>query len=103
MEVKGMLDHHERATFAAVYRLLAEVLEYEAAAVRPGDRVSYLLGDLTGRVFMGTPVEPPDEVLEAVVHALRNGGADQRQHLAARLRSHAEQLDRSPDETDVPA
>ena len=97
-----MLDHRDREKFAAVYRLLAEVLERETSAGRPGDGVSYLLGDLTGRVFMGTPIEPPDEVLEAVVHALRSGGTAERQQLAARLRSHGEQLDRSADETPAP-
>ena len=93
-----MLDPHDREKFAAVYRLLAEVLEHETSAGRPGDRVSYLLGDLTGRVFMGTPVQPPDEMLEAVVHALRTGAAAERGQLAARLRSHAEQLDRGGDD-----
>lgn len=88
-----MLDPHDREKFAAVYRLLADVLEHEPATGRPGDRVSYLLGDLAGRVFVGTPSERPDEVLEAAVEVLRSGGSAERQHLAAILRSHAEQLD----------
>jgi hypothetical protein len=89
-----MLDHHDREKFAAVYRLLADVLEREPAG-EAGDRVSYFLGDLAGRVFVGTPIEPPDEVLEATAEVLRTGGSADRLHLAARLRSHAEQLDRS--------
>ena len=92
-----MLDHHDRKKFAAVYRLLAEVLEHESPAGQASGRVSYLLGDLAGRVFVGTPIEPPDEVLEAAVEVLRSGGSTERQHLAARLRSHAEQLERSND------
>ncbi len=93
-----MLDHHDREKFAAIYRLLAEVLEHETPAAAASDRVSYLLGDLTGRVFMGTPIGPPDEVLEATVQVLRTGGPAEREQLAARLRSHAEQLDRSGDD-----
>lgn len=89
-----MLDQHDREKFAAVYRLLAEVLEHEPAG-QAGGRVSYLLGDLAGRVFVGTPTEPPDEVLEATAEVLRTGGFADRERLAARLRSHAEQLDRS--------
>lgn len=93
-----MLDQHDRQKFAAVYRLLADVLEHEASGGHANDRVSYLLGDLAGRVFMGTPIDPPDEVLEAVVQVLRTGEASEREHLTARLRAHAEQLDRSADE-----
>ena len=87
-----MLDHHDREKFAAIYRLLAEVLEHERQA-----GVSYSLGDLAGRVFIGLPAEPPDEVLEAVARALRSGGAAQRRNLAERLRSHAQQLERGPE------
>lgn len=93
-----MLDHRDREKFAAIYRLLAEVLEHETPDAPASDRVSYLLGDLTGRVFMGAPIGPPDEVLEAAVQVLRTGGPAEREHLAARLRSHAEQLDRSADD-----
>lgn len=92
-----MLDQHDREKFAAVYRLLADVLEHEPPAGQAGGRVSYLLGDLAGRVFVGTPIEPPDEVLEATAEVLRTGGSADRLHLAARLRSHAEQLDRTAD------
>jgi len=56
--------------------------------------MSYRLGDLAARVFMGAPVEPPDEVLETAVQVLRTGGPDERQQLAVRLRGHAEQLER---------
>ena len=93
-----MLDHHDREKFAAIYRLLAEVLEHETSAGPAGGRVSYLLGDLAGRVFVGTPIERPDEVLEAAAEVLRSGGSAERQHLAAILRSHAEQLNRSTDD-----
>ena len=68
-----MLDHHDREKFAAIYRLLADVLEHEARAEHNDDAMSYRLGDLAGRVFMGTPAEPPDEVLEAAVQVLRSG------------------------------
>jgi len=93
-----MLDHHDREKYAAVYRLLADVLEREPPAGQASGRVSYLLGDLAGRVFVGTPIQPPDEVLEATAEVLRTGDSAARLHLAARLRSHAEQLGRSADD-----
>ena len=91
-----MLDNHDRERFAAIYRLLADVLEHEARVDRSDDAMSYRLGDLAARVFMGAPAEPPDEVLESAAHVLRSGGAEDRQHLAVRLRAHAEQLERVP-------
>ena len=90
-----MLDHHDCEKFAGIYRLLADVLEHEAQADRNDGAMSYRLGDLAGRLFMGPPTEPPDEVLEAAVQVLRSGGPTERQQLAARLRSCAEQLDRN--------
>ena len=60
-----MLDNHDREKFAAIYRLLADVLEHEARVDRSDDAVSYRLGDLAARVFIGAPAEPPDEVLES--------------------------------------
>lgn len=89
-----MLDNHDREKFATIYRLLADVLEHEAHADRNDDAMSYRLGDLAARVFMGAPPEPPDEVLESAAHALRSGGSEDRQQLAVRLRAHAEQLER---------
>lgn len=89
-----MLDSHDREKFATIYRLLAEVLEHEASADHSDDAMSYRLGDLAARVFMGTPTEPPDEVLEATVEVLRTGSPEDRQQLAVRLRAHAEQLER---------
>lgn len=89
-----MLDSHDREKFATIYRLLAEVLEHEASTDRNDDAMSYRLGDLAGRVFMGTPIEPPDEVLEAAVQVLRTGVPEERQQLAIGLRAHAEQLER---------
>jgi hypothetical protein len=90
-----MLDNHDRERFAAIYRLLADVLEHEAHVDRSNDAMSYRLGDLAARVFMGVPAEPPDDVLESAVHALRSGGSEDRQQLAVRLRAHAEQLERA--------
>ena len=89
-----MLDNHDRKKFAAIYRLLADVMEHEARVDRSDDAMSYRLGDLAARVFMGAPVEPPDEVLESASHVLRSGGSEDRQQLAVRLRAYAEQLER---------
>lgn len=91
-----MLDSHDREKFATIYRLLADVLEHEARADHSDDAMSYRLGDLAARVFMGTPAEPPDEVLAATVQTLRTGSPEDRQQLAVRLRTHAEQLARLP-------
>jgi hypothetical protein len=92
-----MLDNHDREKFATIYRLLADVLEHEAHADRSDDAISYRLGDLAARVFMGAPAEPPDEVLESAANVLRTGGSEDRQQLAVRLRAHADQLERTPD------
>ena len=91
-----MLDNHDRKKFAAIYRLLADVMEHEARVDRSDDAMSYRLGDLAARVFMGAPVEPPDEVLESAANVLRTGGSEERQQLAVRLRAHAEQLEHEP-------
>ncbi|MCU0870770.1 MAG: hypothetical protein MUE50_00345 [Pirellulaceae bacterium] len=91
-----MLDSHDREKFATIYRLLADVLEHEAQADRSDDAMSYRLGDLAARVFIGAPPEPPDEVLESAANVLRTGGSEDRQQLAVRLRAHAEQLERVP-------
>ena len=50
-----MLDNHDREKFATIYRLLADVLEHEAQADRSDDAMSYRLGDLAARVFIGAP------------------------------------------------
>ena len=91
-----MLDSHDREKFATIYRLLADVLEHEAHADRSDDAMSYRLGDLAARVFIGSPPEPPDEVLEFAANVLRTGVSEDRQQLAVRLRAAAEQLEREP-------
>jgi hypothetical protein len=87
-----MLDAFDRAKYAAVYRLLAEVLQRERTPDPPEGHMSYLLGDLTRRVFVGAAYTPPDELLELTARALRTGDPAERQHLARRLLEHAQLL-----------
>jgi hypothetical protein len=99
-----MLDAYDRERFSAIYRLLAEVLEHERGSDREAGHMPYLLGDLAGRLFIGTPCEPPGDILQAVADILRTGGPDDRTQLAVRLREFAEQLDKigSPRATSPP-
>ena len=81
-----MLDSHDREKFATIYRLLADVLEHEAHAERNDDAMSYRLGDLAGRVFMGTPPSRRMRCSSPPANVLRTGGSEDRQQLAVRLR-----------------
>jgi hypothetical protein len=89
-----MLDKYDCDKFAAVYRLLADILEREPPADRTQEHMSYRLGDLAGRLFIGTPYDPPDEVLEATATTLRGASEEDRRKLARRLRENADHLDR---------
>lgn len=86
------MDSTDRQHFAAAYRALAEVLGRPRPADRPEKHLSYALGDLTGRIFLGAEHLPPDELLAQVVEALRSGDAAAQQALAERLREHAHLL-----------
>ncbi len=88
-----MSDQFDRTRFAAAYRLLAEVLERDRPGVREEDHLSYILGDLTRRLFVGTHFEPPNEILEQVAHVLRQGDPDQGKQMARKLRDHASHLE----------
>lgn len=91
------MDRFDRDRISQVYRLLADVFERERHE-EASDHLSFKLGDLARRVFVGSSFEPPDELLEAAVHAFRQGQTSERQHLAQKLRRHAEMLQSWPDE-----
>ena len=85
------MDQSDAKAYSQVFGLLAEVLERP----RPDDDergVSFALGDLARRVFVGSKYDPPDELLEQVAHAIRSGEETERQNVAERLREHAAHL-----------
>lgn len=87
------MDQFDRQRYAAVYRALAEVLERERPAHPEENRLSYVLGDLARRVFVGDQYLPPDELLEEAVHLIRASEPADLRGMAQRLRDHAEHLD----------
>lgn len=87
------MDSFDSQRYASVYRMLAEILERERSADRDESHLSYVLGDLARRVFVGTQFLPPDELLEEVTEALRAGKPEQLHGMAGRLRDHARHLD----------
>jgi hypothetical protein len=91
------MDSTDRQQFAAAFRALAEVLSRPRPADRPENHLSYALGDLTGRIFLGAEHLPPDELLAQVVEALRSGNPTDQQALAERLREHASLLENVAD------
>ncbi len=91
------MDAFDRRHYASAYRALAEILERERAADRVEDHLSYTLGDLARRVFVGSEFLPPDELLEEVVQVLRADQTDTQQKMATRLREHARHLDELAD------
>lgn len=90
------MDKFYAEKYAAVFHLLAEILE-RAHPASEGRGISYALGDLARRVFVGTQYDPPDELLEEVAHAIRGGEAAERARVAERLRDHAEHLAEWPE------
>ncbi|REK11469.1 MAG: hypothetical protein DWQ37_14400 [Planctomycetota bacterium] len=91
------MDKFDRERYAAVYRELAEVLARERPADRAENHLSYNLGELAARVFVGSEFLPPDELLEQVAQVLRSGERDQEQAMAKRLSEHARHLDQIQD------
>ncbi len=87
------MDAFDRRHYAAAYRALAEILEHERPADQVENHLSYTLGDLARRVFVGSEFLPPDELLEEVVKVLRTGQTPTQQKMATRLREHARHLD----------
>ncbi len=85
------MDRTDAEKYTQIYQLLAEVLErdHDVGEEHP---MSYALGDLARRVFVGTRFDPPDELLEQTAHAIRSGDRDERQGMAQRLRVHARHL-----------
>ncbi len=87
------MDSFDRQRFAAAYRTLAEILERQRPADPVEGHLSYILGDLARRVFVGSQFDPPDEILEQTALIVRNGSDEDRKRMARRLREHAEHLD----------
>ena len=93
------MDQTDAQKYAAIYRLMAEIFERERPA-RPQERhMSFVLGDLARRVFVGTQFDPPDEIFEAAAEITRTGDAAQREQIVHRLREHAKHLDEWRDDT----
>lgn len=91
------MDAIDRQHYVAAYRALAEILARPRPADAAENHLSYALGDLTRRVFVGTDFLPPDELLEQCVSAIRCGQPDEQQVLAQRLREHAAHLENLPE------
>ena len=92
------MERFDCEKFAAAYRLLAEVLERDLPSDRPEGHISFALGHLTRRIFVSSPFESPDAILEQVVQALRSGDANRRKQVAARLVEYAAYLENSAEE-----
>jgi aspartate oxidase len=87
------MDALDRQHLAAAYLALAEVLGRERPQNRPENHLSYALGDLAGRIFVGANHLPPEELLERVAAALRAGEQEEQHKLAEHLREHARMLE----------
>lgn len=86
------MDAFDRDKFAAVYRLLAEILEHDRTQHREHG-AAFSIGDIMRRVFTGKEFEPPDELLEQVALLLRGEDFSHMRPMAAKLRKHAEKLE----------
>ena len=86
------MDHFDRDRYITIYNCLAEILERERPSDPPENHLSFVLGDLTRRIFIETPFLPPDEILEESGRALRATDRVQVEAMARRLREHAEHL-----------
>ncbi len=91
--VEVLMDNFDRDRYASAYRLLAEILERNRPADPVEGHMSYILGDLTRRVFVGSQFDPPDEILEQTAQVMRSGSDEARKKMADRLRRHAIHLD----------
>ena len=91
------MDHFDGKRYAAAYRALAEILERDRSAEHEEHHLSYALGDLTRRIFVGSKYLPPDEILEEVAQVLRTGEPEHLDKMAKRLRDHAQHLDELTD------
>lgn len=87
------MDNYDKEKFAAIYRMLADVLDRPREAAVIETHTPYLLGDLMRRVFAGTRFDPPDDLLESTASVLRAGDTSQRRSMAVHLREHATHMD----------
>jgi hypothetical protein len=92
------MDPYDRARYAAVYRLLAEILERDRSGEGSQGQLSHALGNLARRIFVGTEHDPPDELLEQAAEAIRLTDPNLTAELARRLRRNADLLDSWPPE-----
>ena len=88
-----MIDKFDSERFAAAYRILAEILDRDRPADQESNHLSFVIGELTRRVFVGTRFDPPDEVLEQVGQVLRSGNVGQWHQMAQKLLEHADHFD----------
>ena len=87
------MDQFDREQYASVYRALAEILDRDRSADHPDHQLAYALGDMTRRIFVGSPYLPPDELLAEVALVLRTAEPEHLHEMAQRLRDHAQHLD----------
>lgn len=90
---RQFMDNHDKEKFAAIYRMLADVLDRPREVDIPEAHASYMLGDLMRRLFVGTRFEPPDDLLENAANVLRTGDTSRRRTMADHLREHAAHMD----------
>lgn len=86
------MDHFDRQRYITVYKMLAEILERDRPIDSEQHHLSYVLGDLARRVFVGSEFLPPDELLEETASMLRSNDRRQVQAMARRLREHTRHL-----------
>jgi hypothetical protein len=87
------MDNRDRERYAAVYRLLAEILERDRSGEEHEGQLSHALGNLARRIFVGAEYDPPDELLEQAAEVIRLGDPALAPDLARRLRRNADLLD----------
>jgi hypothetical protein len=86
------MDHFDRQRYISIYQQLAEILGRERPRDPEQHHLSYVLGDLAGRIFVGSDYLPPDDLLEETARAIRSGDQRQAEGMARRLREHAQHL-----------
>ena len=91
------MDNFDRERYASVYRALAAVIERDRPTDREECHLSYVLGDLARRIFVGGQYMPPDELLEEVAQLIRTGKPKELKAMAHQLREHANHLDELSD------
>jgi hypothetical protein len=86
------MDHFDRERYIVIYKMLAEILERDRPRDPQEGHLSFILGDLTRRIFVESNYLPPDELLEETARLLRSGNHKQLQAMAKRLHDHAQHM-----------